>query len=636
VRHTPFLARVWGIEKAALERRFLENARASSSRSEMARTRQLVAPKGTGALLSCALSPHDGGASLAVGGENAAALVFDLRGAHLVAHRLTAASGCFDRQDAVPCVAYNLAAPHALYCASGRTVTAWDLRRLPGATDARGARYGGDGATKSAPPTSDRCHRAPDDDGEFANANDDALSTEKKTNDRGAIDVYAHNSDEINHFVIDRKGAFMYAADDNCEVAVVNVDCGKAGGVKTKTLRNDGHENFVSCVALRGHKPREVVSGGLDARVCVWDRDRSAPVKRWSVSELIDAFDARVAEDADANVGEHPSPMMNPPFVHCVATWACERDPAHLDTKRLAAAACGDGTVALVDLDFEAKKRDGKEKKSDSYVWRARRELVRPVRPRRLPRARRARRRARVRDVARLVSWVGRRRVRGVGGERSRDQTLATARRRRRIFFTRARRSRRERRERYPRAREKGELDGARVFARGVSRGRARVRGGHLGDDKRVRCERVRVRGGVLERNALFCWEEKRLVRNAKKSAALFLYSTRKNLRCVKPGQPGMRAKKQTTGHRSRASDARSSRRAPWLRTRLSARPSGASSARARRAALPPRRPCARRSFPRGAARPGARAASWRWTDLARAGWAATTARWTRTCFTSA
>ena len=40
----------------------------------------------------------------------------------------------------------------------------------------------------------------------------------------------------------------------------------------------------------------------------------------------------------------------------------------------------------------------------------------------------------------------------------------------------------------------------------------------------------------MLERNALFCWEEKRLVRNAKKSAALFLYSTRKNLRCVKPG----------------------------------------------------------------------------------------------------
>jgi WD40 repeat protein len=38
-----------------------------------------------------------------------------------------------------------------------------------------------------------------------------------------------------------------------------------------------------------------------------------------------------------------------------------------LDTKRLAAAACGDGTVALVDLDFEAKKpksATGKTKKA--------------------------------------------------------------------------------------------------------------------------------------------------------------------------------------------------------------------------------------------------------------------------------
>ena len=140
-------------EKAVLERRFRENAPRSASRPEMARTRQLVAPKGTGGLLSCALSPHDGGASLAVGGENAAALVFDLRGAHLVAHRLTAAAGCFDREDAVPCVSYNLAAPHALYCASGRVVTAWDVRRLPGAADAR-VRVGCvAGAAKSAPPT---------------------------------------------------------------------------------------------------------------------------------------------------------------------------------------------------------------------------------------------------------------------------------------------------------------------------------------------------------------------------------------------------------------------------------------------------------------------------------------------------
>ena len=342
----------------------------------MARTRQLVAPKGTGGLLSCALSPHDGGASLAVGGENAAALVFDLRGAHLVAHRLTAAAGCFDREDAVPCVSYNLAAPHALYCASGRVVTAWDVRRLPGAADAR-VRVGCvAGAAKSAPPTHP-AERGVYDDG--ANDANDAtrvstrVSRAQSSSISGAIDTYAHNADEINHFVIDRVGACLYAADDNCEVTVVDV----AKNERLKTLRFDGHESFVSCVALRGHKPREVVSGGLDARVCVWDRDKAAAVRRWSVNELASAADAAEAEASKFSQTENgeeggandeaarrtnPSRMMNPPFVHCVATWACARAPTHAHTRRLAAAACGDGTVALVDLDAPKSDASGKKK----------------------------------------------------------------------------------------------------------------------------------------------------------------------------------------------------------------------------------------------------------------------------------
>ena len=345
----------------------------------MARTRQLVAPKGTGGLLSCALSPHDGAASLAVGGENAAALVFDLRGAHLVAHRLTAAAGCFDREDAVPCVSYNLAAPHALYCASGRVVTAWDVRRLPGAADAR-VRVGCvAGAAKSAPPTHPAEHGVYD-DGANDGANDATrVSTrvsraQSSSINRGAIDTYAHNADEINHFVIDRLGACLYAADDNCEVTVVDV----AKNERLKTLRFDGHESFVSCVALRGHKPREVVSGGLDARVCVWDRDKASAVRRWSVNELASAADAAEAEASKFSQTENgeeggandeaarrtnPSRMMNPPFVHCVATWACARAPTHAHTRRLAAAACGDGTVALVDLDAPKSDASGKKKK---------------------------------------------------------------------------------------------------------------------------------------------------------------------------------------------------------------------------------------------------------------------------------
>ena len=321
-----------------------KHATQSASRLEMARTRQLVAPKGTGALLSCALSPHDGGATLAVGGENAAALVFDLRGAHLVAHRLTAAAGCFDRADAVPCVSYNLAAPHALYCASGRTVTAWDVRQLPVAANARVVDGSDETAKRASSPT--RRSPLPADEGtatrDADDADDAAARASRAASRRGALDVYAHNADEINHFAIDRDGACLYAADDACEVTAVDLGDARrqpSGGRLVRTLRRDGHESFVSCVALRAHKPREVVSGGLDARVCVWDRGKAAAVRRWNVPELIAAFDGASAETTATATVSTVSPAMNPPFVHCVAVWESARDPARRDALRRAATA---------------------------------------------------------------------------------------------------------------------------------------------------------------------------------------------------------------------------------------------------------------------------------------------------------
>ena len=60
-----------------------------------------------------------------------AAVVFDLRGDSLVAHRLSADAGCFSAGDAVTSVAYARAREHLLFCASGCAVTAWDLRAVP-------------------------------------------------------------------------------------------------------------------------------------------------------------------------------------------------------------------------------------------------------------------------------------------------------------------------------------------------------------------------------------------------------------------------------------------------------------------------------------------------------------------------
>ena len=100
----------------------------------MEKVRTLAAPEGTGSILCCALSPHGSRASLALGGEDAAACVLDLRAgasSSPVTHRLAADLGCFDADDAVTSVTWHPTREHVLLCAHGQVVTAWDIRALP-------------------------------------------------------------------------------------------------------------------------------------------------------------------------------------------------------------------------------------------------------------------------------------------------------------------------------------------------------------------------------------------------------------------------------------------------------------------------------------------------------------------------
>ena len=270
-----------------------------------------------------------------MGGENAAALVFDLRGAHLVAHRLTAAAGCFDREDAVPCVSYNLAAPHALYCASGRVVTAWDVRRSFPVRRTRAC-------ASAAWPARRRAHRrrilpnvASTTTARTTAAAATRVSTRvsraQSSSIRGAIDTYAHNADEINHFVIDRVGACLYAADDNCE--------GDGGGRREERATQDAAlRRPRELRVLRGAARAQASRGGerRPGRACVSGIETKPPaVRRWSVNELACAADAAGGERPSfrrlktarkegrttrRRETTNPSRMMNPPFVHCVAT----------------------------------------------------------------------------------------------------------------------------------------------------------------------------------------------------------------------------------------------------------------------------------------------------------------------------
>ena len=146
----------------------------------MEKLRLLTAPKGSGSLLCCQLSPHDDGASLAVGGENATAAVFDVRGDNLVAHHLSALNGCFNAEDAVTSVAYNPARDALLYCASGCEVTAWDLRKIPKAAAGSAAAAGP--ASGSTTTTTTTTYSA------TATADDEGLGEKKRNDDDAAAD----------------------------------------------------------------------------------------------------------------------------------------------------------------------------------------------------------------------------------------------------------------------------------------------------------------------------------------------------------------------------------------------------------------------------------------------------------------
>ena len=141
----------------------------------------------------------------------------------------------------------------------------------------------------------------------------------------------------------------------------VVVDIGdetSVSGALVRTLKN-GHENIAAGAVFRDHKPHDVVSGGLDCAVCKWDQSRATPVATWRVGELVAALDAESgslgADDDDAAAS--PPPMCNPPMVHAIACAnGFEVSDDCAGVKRLVAAACGDGTCALIDLDLPAAK----------------------------------------------------------------------------------------------------------------------------------------------------------------------------------------------------------------------------------------------------------------------------------------
>ncbi|KAI6705418.1 hypothetical protein NL676_008380 [Syzygium grande] len=115
------------------------------------------------------------------------------------------------------------------------------------------------------------------------------------------LDCYDYNKEEINQIVCSSK-SFLAAADDGGEIKIIDIrqQC------LYKTLRN-GHSSICSSVQFLPWKPWEVITGGLDSKLVMWDFSKGRPFK------VVDLGSSEMKS------GNSTGQCFNPAFVHSIA-----------------------------------------------------------------------------------------------------------------------------------------------------------------------------------------------------------------------------------------------------------------------------------------------------------------------------
>ncbi|KAL6992391.1 hypothetical protein U1Q18_010500, partial [Sarracenia purpurea var. burkii] len=144
------------------------------------------------------------------------------------------------------------------------------------------------------------------------------------------LQSYNYNKEEINQVVCNSRSCFLAAADDGGDVKIIDIrqQC------LFKTLRA-GHTSICSSVQFLPWRPWEVITGGLDSKLMMWDFSKGRPRK---------IFDFGVP---DMDHGGSAGQCLNPAFVHAIVV--PEADIAdRLD--KVCVIARGDGVVEVIDV----------------------------------------------------------------------------------------------------------------------------------------------------------------------------------------------------------------------------------------------------------------------------------------------
>ncbi|KAK9706821.1 hypothetical protein RND81_07G153900 [Saponaria officinalis] len=146
------------------------------------------------------------------------------------------------------------------------------------------------------------------------------------------LESYNYNKDEINQISCNLKSSFVAASDDSGDVKIIDIHQRRP----FKTLRN-GHDSICSSVQFVPWKPWEVITGGLDCKMIMWDFSKGRPFLILDFGKL----DDRKGNDEQ---------FCNPPFIHSIAVPEMDM----LDKLgKLCAVARGDGVVSIINIESE-------------------------------------------------------------------------------------------------------------------------------------------------------------------------------------------------------------------------------------------------------------------------------------------
>ncbi|GAV57597.1 WD40 domain-containing protein/Cellulose_synt domain-containing protein [Cephalotus follicularis] len=147
------------------------------------------------------------------------------------------------------------------------------------------------------------------------------------------LESYSYNKDEINQIACNSKSSFLACADDGGDVKIVDIH----QKCLYKTLRA-GHTSICSSVQFIPWRPWEVITGGLDSKLVIWDfsKGRACKIVDFGLPDM----------NGSSNVVQ----CFNPAFVHSITV----PDVDMLNkSDKICVVARGDGAVDVINIESE-------------------------------------------------------------------------------------------------------------------------------------------------------------------------------------------------------------------------------------------------------------------------------------------